>query len=273
MTAAAAGADRHDGCADAFVEMATRLADVARPITLRHYRSALEIEAKADRSPVTIADREAETAMRDLLAARFPDHGVLGEEWGAERIESEYVWVIDPIDGTAAFVTGRPLFGTLVALARRERPILGVIDMPALGERWVGARGRATRAGKSEVRTRPCAALDEAWLAATSPRMFAADESAAFERVCGRVKRAIFGGDCYNYGLVASGHLDLVIEAGLKPYDFCVVAPIIEGAGGSVTDWTGAPLTLASDGRVVAAGDRRLTEAARALLGWRPAAR
>ena len=259
-------AGSEDACPDAFVELAGRLADAVRPIVLNLFRTAVAVEAKADRSPVTAADREAETAMRTMIADPYPDHGILGEEHGSERLEAEYVWVLDPIDGTNAFVTGKPLFGTLIALTRRGRPILGVIDMPALGERWVGARGRATLFDGAPAKTRPCAELGAAWLAATSPQMFAGAEAAAFERLSAGVRRTVYGGDCFNYGLLASGHLDLVAEAGLKPYDLCALAPVIEGAGGMVSDWEGRPLAIDSDGRVLAAGDGRAHAAALACL-------
>ena len=253
-------------CPDGFVELAGRLADAVRPIVLNYFRGAVAVEVKADRSPVTAADREAETAMRAMIADAYPDHGILGEEHGSERLEAEYVWVLDPIDGTTAFVTGKPLFGTLVALTRRGRPILGVIDMSALDERWVGALGRATQFGAAAARTRPCAEVAAAWLSATSPGMFTDADLAAFGRLSSGVRRTVYGGDCYNYGLLASGHLDLVAEAGLKPYDFCALVPVIEGAGGAVSDWEGRPLTIDSEGRVLAAGDGRAHAEALACL-------
>ena len=255
MSGAGTAAAPEDACPVAFVELAGRLADAVRPIVLKLFRGVVTVETKADRSPVTAADREAETAMRAMIADAYPDHGILGEEHGNERLEAEYVWVLDPIDGTNAFVTGKPLFGTLIALTHRGRPVLGVIDMPALGERWVGARGRATLFDGAPAKTRPCAEVAAAWLSATSPGMFADAEAAAFERLSSGVRRTVYGGDCYNYGLLASGHLDLVAEAGLKPYDLCSLAPVIEGAGGIISDWRGQPLTIDSDGRVLAAGD------------------
>ena len=255
-----------DACPDAFVGLAGRLADAVRPIVLNLFRGAIAVESKADRSPVTAADREAEAAMRTMIADAYPDHGMLGEEHGSERLEAEYVWVLDPIDGTNAFVTGKPLFGTLIALTHRGRPILGVIDIPALGERWLGVRGRATLFEGAAAKTRPCAELAAAWLSATSPQMFADADVEAFERLSAGVRRTVYGGDCYNYGLLASGHLDLVAEAGLKPYDLCALAPVIEGAGGTVSDWRGRPLTIDSDGQVLAAGDGRAHAEALARL-------
>ena len=266
MSGAGSAGEPKDACPDRFVQLAGRLADAVRPVVLKLFRGAVAVEAKADRSPVTAADRDAETAMRAIIADACPDHGILGEEHGSERLEAEYVWVLDPIDGTTAFVTGKPLFGTLVGLTRRGRPILGVIDMPALGERWVGALGRATLFGGVTAKTRPCAEIDKAWLSATSPRMFADAEAVAFERLSSGVRRTVYGGDCYNYGLLASGYLDLVAEAGLEPYDFCALVPVIEGAGGTMSDWEGRPLTIGSEGRVLAAGDGRAHAEALARL-------
>ncbi len=257
-------------CPEDFVALAEELADAAGAVARRYYRTALVVEDKADDSPVTLADREAEAAIREIVAARHPDHGVVGEEQGADRPEASYVWVVDPIDGTRHFITGNPLFGTLIALLREGRPILGVVDVVMLGERWVGAAGRPTvmrdNAGTRPARVRPCAALDQAVLSASSPHMFSAAEFPAFERVRGAAKMVLYGGDCFSYGTLASGFGDLVVEADMAPHDYLPLVPVVSGAGGVMTDWTGAPLGLESDGRVIAAGDRRAHEAALGLL-------
>ena len=231
-----------------------------------HFRQPLAIYDKPDLSPVTIADREAEAAMRRLIRARFPDHGIIGEEFGREREDAEFVWVLDPIDGTKSFISGVPLFGTLIALARRGHPIVGIIDQPISRERWIGAAGRPTLFNGAPIRVRPCPSLAAATLFATSPDMFADNDRAGFGRVAAAAKLVRFGADCYAYGLLAHGFIDLVIEASLKPYDFSAILPVVEGAGGIASDWQGAPLTVASDGRVVVAGDRRAHAAALALL-------
>jgi len=250
-----------------FLALATALAEESGAIVTRYFRRALAVEDKADLSPVTVADREAEAAMRRRIKAAFPGHGIVGEEHGAERADADYVWVLDPIDGTKSFITGKPLFGTLIALLHEGRAILGVIDHPALGERWTGAAGTPTRHNGKAVRTRPCAALVGAAVYSTSPFMFAqAADAAAYERLRQGVKLALFGADCYAYGLVASGFADLVVEASLKPYDYCAVIPVVEGAGGVISDWQGRPLGLGSDGRVLAAGDGRAHAEALALL-------
>jgi histidinol phosphatase-like enzyme (inositol monophosphatase family) len=174
--------------------------------------------------------------------------------------------VLDPIDGTKSFISGVPLFGTLIALAYRGRPILGIIDQPISRERWIGVQGRPTIFNGTPVRCRPCPALAAATVFSTSPDMFRGDDAAAHAGVAAAAKLVRFGADCYAYGLLALGFVDLVVEASLKPYDFSAMLPIVEGAGGIATDWQGAPLTLASDGRVVVAGDRRAHLEALALL-------
>src|SRR5713101_3659237 len=204
--------------------------------------------------------------MRSLIARRFPAHGIIGEEFGGEREEADFVWLLEPIDGTKSFISGVPLFGTLIALAHQGRPILGIIDQPISRERWVGASGRPTTLNGTPIRCRPCAALAAATVFSTSPDMFKGGDAAAFARVAAAAKLVRFGADCYAYGILALGFIDVVIEASLKPYDFSAMVPIVEGAGGVASDWRGAPLTLASDGRVLVAGDRRAHQQALRLL-------
>jgi inositol-phosphate phosphatase/L-galactose 1-phosphate phosphatase/histidinol-phosphatase len=251
---------------DAFVGMAEAMADAVRPIVLRYFADPLLFEMKEDLSPVTVADREAEATMRRMIEAGTPTHGIFGEEYGADRLDAPYVWVLDPIDGTKSFVTGKPLFGTLIALLREGRPIIGVIDMPALDERWVGAEGCVTTFNGRPVRVRACEALSCAWLYATSPRMFVDDAARAFERLRSHCYADIYGADLYAYGLVARGRVDLVCEASLQPYDYCAAVPVIEGAGGVISTWEGQPLGLWSGPRVLAAGDPRTHQAAREAL-------
>jgi histidinol phosphatase-like enzyme (inositol monophosphatase family) len=250
----------------AAAEAAADLAGAAiRPL----FRSALMVEAKGDASPVTEADRAAEQAMRGPLRERFPDHGILGEEFGAERAGAEWLWVLDPIDGTRAFVTGRPLFGTLIGLLHRGRPVLGLIDQPGIGERWIGAAGRPTRFRSplgGMPRCRPCAGLGSAELSCTSPDIFGVETRPGFERLRGAARRVTWGGDCYAYGLLALGLVDVVAEAGMRPWDWAALVPVVEGAGGSLTGWNGEALTLDGDGRVLGLGDPALLPEAVALL-------
>jgi histidinol phosphatase-like enzyme (inositol monophosphatase family) len=251
---------------DSYLALASELADAAGMAIRPYFRTPLVIDDKADLSPVTVADRAAEQAMRRLIAARFPAHGIIGEEYGREREDAEFVWVLDPIDGTKSFISGVPLFGTLIALAQRGKPILGVIDQPISRERWIGGAGRATTHNGAPIRCRACPGIAAATVFATSPDMFKGTDAEAFARVAGPAKLVRFGADCYACGLVALGFADLVIEASLNVYDFGPMGPIVEGAGGIVTDWQGKPLDLMSDGRVVIAGDRRAHSEALALL-------
>ena len=252
---------------DTLLNLALHLADAAGEVIRPYFRKPLAIRDKPDLTPVTAADRAAEAAMRALIEARFPDHGIVGEEFGRVREDAEFVWTLDPIDGTKSFISGVPLFGTLIALALDGRSILGVIDQPILRERWVGAVGRPTTLNGAAIQCRACPTLAAATLFATTPDMFKGEDAACFARVSAAVKLTRFGADCYAYGLVATGFVDLVLEASLKPYDFCAMVPIVEGAGGVATDWRGRSLHLASDGRILVAGDRRLHGAALALLG------
>ena len=249
-----------------FVQLAGALADAVRPIAARYFRTAVAIDDKADQSPVTIADREAETAMRDLLARHVPEHGVFGEEHGAVRTDAEYVWVLDPIDGTKAFITGMPIFGTLIALLHRGKPVLGVIDQPILKERWLGVAGQRSTFNGQPISVRACPALADAYMYSTAPIMFPGAYAGPHEALTRKVKLFRWGGDCYAYGLLAAGHVDLVVEASLKLYDFAALVPVIKGAGGLITDWRGRDLDMQSDGSVLAAGDAAVHRAARAIL-------
>lgn len=248
------------------IDLAERAANLSRPILRRYFRADLDVIRKGDESPVTRADREAETAMRQLLSREVPGHGIIGEEHGTERGDSDYVWVLDPLDGTRAFVVGKPTFGTLIALAYKGQPVLGVIDMPLLGERWVGALGHTTTFNGRPAKTRSCEGLSQAWINTTSPEMFTGGREGAFQRVRQASAGCNYGGDCYGYGLVASGHLDMTIEAGMQTYDFMALVPVVQGAGGMITDWAGQPLTLQSDGSVLAVGDARVHAETVALL-------
>jgi inositol-phosphate phosphatase/L-galactose 1-phosphate phosphatase/histidinol-phosphatase len=251
---------------DPFLSLAAELADAAGAAIRPYFRTKLAIDDKPDLSPVTAADRAAEAAMRRLIGERFPAHGIIGEEYGRERDDAEFVWVLDPIDGTKSFISGVPLFGTLIALAQNGRPILGIIDQPISRERWTGAAGRPTLYNGSPTRCRACPDLSAATVFATTPDMFKGVDVAAFARAAGAAKLARYGADCYASGLVALGFVDLVIEASLQIYDFGPMGPIVEGAGGIVTDWHGAPLGFGSDGRVIIAGDPRAHCQALALL-------
>ena len=248
--------------------LAERLADAARGAIRPHFRAGVEAERKGDASPVTVADRAAEEAMRRILKAEVPRDGVIGEEFGSDEGETGRTWVLDPIDGTVSFLIGRPIFGTLIALMVEGFPVLGVIDQPILGERWLGASGQPTLFNGAPTRTRPCRALEEAVLATTGPHYFDEHQGQHFMALAAQTdhKRMAMGGDCYNYGLLASGHVDIVCEAGLQLHDWAALAPIVEGAGGTMCDWNGDPLHQGSDGHVLALGDpARMEDAVEAL--------
>ncbi|HVJ00715.1 MAG TPA: histidinol-phosphatase [Sphingomonas sp.] len=237
------------------IALAERLADAAGAAIRPRFRSEHGMEAKADLSPVTLADREAEEAMRRLLIAERPMDAIVGEEFGTREGTSGRTWVLDPIDGTRAFIAGRPIFGTLIALVEDGWPLLGIIDQPILGERWLGVMGRQTLFNGKPAQTRRCRELGQAVLGTTSPALFDDAQLHAFEHLDAQVASTVLGGDCYNYACVASGWLDVVVEAGLKLHDFAALVPVVEGAGGRMCDWQGDPLHAGSNGEVIAAGD------------------
>lgn len=241
--------------------LAHRLADASGAAIRPYFRAAFDQERKGDASPVTQADREAEAAMRAVLGAERPHDGIIGEEYGEERADAERLWVLDPIDGTRSFIAGRPIFGTLIALLEHGRPVLGVIDQPITGERWAGAAGMPTLFNGAPVQTRRGRSVEQAIFATTAPWF-----CTPFDALREATGDTLLGGDCYNYALLASGQVDLVAEEGLKLYDFAALVPIVEGAGGRMTDWRGAPLGMDSAGQVVAAADQSLLEQTLPLL-------
>ena len=251
------------------------LATVAGEAILPFFRTALQAQDKGRRGafdPVTEADRAAESAMRHRILSTFPAHGIVGEEFDDHRPDAEYVWVLDPIDGTKSFISGFPTWGTLVALEHRGVPVYGTMLQPFTRERFFGDNARATWSGLNplgtridhHLRTRACADLADATVMTTSPMLMSEAERTVFERVAAAARLTRYGGDCYSYCMVAAGHVDLVVESGLKPYDIAALIPIIKGAGGVVTTWTGGD--AAGGGAVVAAGDPRLHVAALRIL-------
>jgi len=253
-----------------FAAFVDQLAAVSGETIRPFFRTALGVENKSRSGgfdPVTAADRAAEAAMRTLIKTTFPEHGILGEEFDAERPDAEYVWVLDPIDGTKSFICGMPAWGTLIALTRRGEPIYGMMHQPFTSEHFTGDGSAASYrgpAGDRALRTRACAELKGAVLLTTSPLLMREADRQCFGRVEGAVRLSRYGGDCYAYCMLAAGQVDLVIETELKPYDVLPLIPIIEGAGGVVTSWeNGRPHC---GGRVIAAGDRRLHAQAMELL-------
>ncbi|MEN9224231.1 MAG: histidinol-phosphatase [Thermostichus sp. HHBFW_bins_43] len=255
-----------------WIELAQALADAAGAVIRPLFRGELQAEYKEARSPiVTVADREAERAMRALLTTQVPEHNILGEEFGLHQTGSPYTWVLDPVDGTMAFSTGKPTFGTLIALWEDDRPILGIIDQPVLGERWLGVRGQptqfTTQFNRQPAQTKTNTDLSRAYLSCTTPDLFTQpDQKRRFQQLSQSVHITSYGGDCYQYGLLASGYVDLVMECGLALYDFAALIPVIEGSGGVITDWQGDPLTRTSKGEVLAAANPRLHQQALAQI-------
>jgi inositol-phosphate phosphatase/L-galactose 1-phosphate phosphatase/histidinol-phosphatase len=237
--------------------LANRLADAAGVAIRPFFRADFAHEAKTDATPVTEADRAAEAAIRAILDKECPADAIIGEEFGAKDGTSGRSWVIDPIDGTVSFMAGRPIFGTLIALLEDGWPVMGVIDQCINGERWIGATGQSTTLNGKPVSTRICRLLADAVLATTGPQYFSAHDGEHFMALAAKTahRRMLFGGDCYNYALLASGHIDLVVESGLKLHDFAALVPVVEGAGGLMCDWNGDPLHAGSEGHVIALGD------------------
>lgn len=240
------------------LQFANCAADEAGHIALAHFRRPITVEHKSDDSPVTIADREIERYLRARIQRAFPDHGILGEEHDDLHLDRDYVWVVDPIDGTKSFITGHPLFGGLMALLKDGEPQLGQIDMPALGERWCGIKGRDTTLNEVPVHTSACTDLAAAYAYTTDPMLFAATSQPVFDLLHRSVRLLRYGGDCYSYALLSAGHCDLVLETGLQPYDYLPVVQIVRGAGGVISDWHGSDLSIRSGGDVLASATPEL---------------
>lgn len=259
----------------ALVNFAHQLADLSDQAILPYFRRSMSVKNKDKAGgfdPVTAADRAAERLLRKEIRARYPDHGIVGEEFGNATGSGRYRWVLDPIDGTRAFIIGAPVWGTLVGLQLDQAPVLGLMSQPFTQERfWSDGKSARWRHGtgrERQLKTRTCTRLDQAVLTSTHPDLFGEGcERTAFARLKSQVRMTRFGGDCYGYCLLAAGHVDLVVEAGLKPYDIVALIPIIEAAGGIVTTWDGKPAT--DGGRILAAGDARLHAQAMECLAAR----
>ena len=242
------------------LSLATHLADEAGQIARQYFGTPLDIISKGDETPVTIADRSIEQRLRDMIAKERPDDGILGEEFGPVETKSGYTWVIDPIDGTKSFTIGRPTFGTLIGLCYEDKPILGIIDQPILNHRWVGQAGQQTTFNGKPVSCRPCPTTKDAIFGTGSATQISHDDPARFNRIESATRYTVFQGDCYFYGLMANGFIDVIIEDCLGIYDFIALVPIIEGAGGIITDWNGEEKTLHGNSTLIAAGSQNVHE-------------
>ena len=247
-----------------FVEFAHLLADAAGGIVGPAVRSRRVAHRKADASPVTEVDRAVETRLREMIAARFPDHGVLGEEFGGERLDAEHVWVLDPVDGTKAFMAGLPVYGTLIGLARRGRPVLGIVDQPVMRERWTGIDGDGTRRNGERVHTNACERLSDALVCTTSHEYYEGEDADALGRIVSGSRWMVYGGNCLAFARVACGFVDVALEANIGVHDYCALVPVVENAGGTMTGWRGEPLTIepAKGGRILASANPVLHQAA-----------
>ncbi|HRK98100.1 MAG TPA: inositol monophosphatase family protein [Alphaproteobacteria bacterium] len=239
---------------------ALRLADTAAQISLKYFGTPLDIISKQDDTPVTKADREIEQTLRDIIEQERPEDGILGEEFGIKETKNGLTWVIDPIDGTKSFTIARPTFGTLIGLCQNQTPVLGIIDQPILKHRWIGQTGHQSTFNEKLVSCRPCPNLKQAIFGTGSATQISDDDPTRFARIEQACRYTVFQGDCYFYGLMANGFIDTIVENHLGIYDFIALVPIIEGAGGKITDWSGNNKTLEGDPTLLACGDPTLHE-------------
>jgi histidinol phosphatase-like enzyme (inositol monophosphatase family) len=253
------------------VEFFRRMADVAAAETLPRFRQFGEVLNKIEGGfdPVTEGDREAERAIRALINKEYPAHGIIGEEFGAENTASEHIWVIDPIDGTRSFISGIPLWGTLIGLTENGDAVAGMVAQPFIGELFYATGGKAWyegphQEGRRKLQTRKTVSLADATLCTTTPALFQGDRRTAYERLEKAVRLTRYGTDCYAYAMLAAGNIDLVVEVGLQPYDVIALIPIVEAAGGVMTEWNGGPAE--EGGGIVAAATPELHAAAMDVL-------
>lgn len=250
--------DRPVSLSSGLAEAAAAIATEASAVPMRYFRKGVAIDTKTDESPVTVADRETESLIRERITERFPDHGIFGEEHGQVGMDRRYVWVIDPIDGTKSFISGLPLFGMLIGILDGGKAVAGVIRMPGLDETYSGSSGNAARCNGSEIRVRTVGRLGDATVYLNEPNSILKQEAHVVPRLMEKARLLRFSYDCYPYALLASGQIDAVIDYNLQPYDYLPVSPVVEAAGGIMTDWNGKALDLSSDGRVVAAATPEL---------------
>lgn len=245
------------------IDFSNYLADLSSNIAQKYFRKDIGEQHKEDSSPVTLADQEIEDVIRREIKKKYPEHGIIGEEYDNINLEADFKWVIDPIDGTSSFIMGKPLFGTLVCLTYKDKPVLGILNQPINKERWVGAKGRGTSFNSKETNVRKCQTISNSVFCTTSPAYFEGKELDFFNKIASKTKYqkakgVFYGGDCYLYGLLALGSVDIIIETGLSNYDYCALVPIIEEAGGIITDWNGNSVDINSNGKIIACGDQKV---------------
>jgi inositol-phosphate phosphatase/L-galactose 1-phosphate phosphatase/histidinol-phosphatase len=245
------------------IDFANYLADISSQIAIKYFRKDNLAKNKTDNSPVTIADNEIELAIRHEIIKKYPHHGIIGEEYNNHNQDSDYKWIIDPIDGTSSYVIGMPIFGTLISLTYRSESILGIINQPINHERWVGIKDKYSTFNNKNINCRKSDSIENSVLCTTSPHFFRGKDRNLFEIIAKKTKYqkyggAFYGGDCYLFGLMALGHIDIILENGLKNYDFAALIPIIEEAGGIITDWQGNKLDLNTSSKILACGDKKV---------------
>ncbi len=253
------------------IKFANYLADISQPIAQKYYRLNNGEISKEDDSPVTKADREIEEIIRQKISQKFPDHGIIGEEFGDIKTDAEFVWILDPIDGTSSFIVGRPTFGTLIALTYRGKAILGIMNQPINNERWVGIAENGSYFNGKKIRSRNCVEIENSVMCSSSSFHFKNDDELILKKLSAATKYQkiggiIYGGDCYSYACLASGFVDIVIDPGLKVYDYAALIPIIEMAGGVVSDWHGKDLELKSNVKLLASANAELHQKALKII-------
>ncbi len=253
----------------AFVKSAEMMAAFAGNLIREAAERPYGMELKSDGSPVTDVDKATEDCIRTLIAERHPDHGILGEEREPVSPDAEFVWVIDPIDGTLPFLAGIPVFGTLIALMQGDTPLLGIIDMPMTNERWVGQHGKETLRNGVPVRTRECSDLSSALMSTSNQDFYGPDDIEALTRMKDATRLAVYGGSCMSYAQLATGRIDVGMDVQFDIHDYLALVPVIQGAGGAITDWDGNALGLHSGHRFIAAGDKKVHDEALRILNQR----
>jgi len=243
---------------DEFVKFANILADESSTILIKYFRTKINIDNKEDNSPVTIADKKAELKIRELISSKYPFHGILGEEFEQINTKAEFVWVVDPIDGTRSFIAGHKDFGTLISLLHNNKPILGIINCPAHNERWIGIKGLQTTCNKKKINTSSIQNIEESYLFTSGLFFYEPILKKGFEKIKEKTRYFRLGGDCYMYGMLASGLIDIVIEDTLKAHDYMALVNVIEGAGGKITDKFGNDVNIESDGSLVASSNPQI---------------
>jgi len=245
------------------IDFSHYLADISGDIARKYFRCDLGEVKKGDNSSVTKADKEIETKIRDEIAKKYPEHGIIGEEFEDTKLDADYKWVIDPIDGTISFAIGKPVFGTLIALTYQDKPILGIINQPINNERWWGIDKELSYFNNQIIKTKDCKSISDAVFCTQSPFFFTGKIKEQIDKITSQTKYqhqggAVYSGDCYHFALLAHGFVDIIIEHGLNNFDFLALAPIVESAGGIITDWKGKKLDIHSDGTIIATSNKYL---------------